>query len=235
MACSFGIVKLDMANSEISESYMLGFEVNKVTINGNNIYALSADNAIWSCSTDKNLIDKGNWSINTTVDSSIFNTDDTDYQEYYPIVSSLNPDSPKYNYFRFLRFRNNKLYTCNGIMESNFGGVFNPNKAATIQVWDGNNWTIYQDDLKSITGHNYVDLAALDVDPNDPNHVFAGGRIGLYEFRNGNFVKEYSYDNSDLVSNVTLDHLNKDYTMVETVVYDKNGSLWLFNSSSDKT
>ena len=28
LACSFGIVKVDMANSEISESYMLGFEVN---------------------------------------------------------------------------------------------------------------------------------------------------------------------------------------------------------------
>jgi hypothetical protein len=65
LACSFGIVKVDMANGEIADSYMLGFEVNKVTINGNNIYALSADNAIWSCSIDKNLIDKGNWSINT--------------------------------------------------------------------------------------------------------------------------------------------------------------------------
>jgi len=235
LACSFGIVKVDMANSEISESYMLGFEVNKVTINGNSIYALSADDAIWSCSIDKNLIDKGNWSINTTIDSSIFNTDDTDYQQYYPIVSTLNPDSPKYNYFRFLRFRNNKLYTCNGIMEGAFGGVFDPGKTATIQVWDGNNWNIYQDELNSITGHNYVDLASLDVDPNDPNHVFAGGRIGLYEFRNGKFIQEYNYDNSDLVSNVTLDHLSKNYTMVETVVYDKKGNLWLFNSSSDST
>ena len=48
-------------------------------------------------------------------------------------------------------------------------------------------------------------------------------------------VKEYNYDNSELVSNVNLDQLNKNYTMVETVVFDKNGSLWLFNSSSDKT
>ena len=235
LACGFGIVKLNMGDMEISESYMLGFEVSNVTIIGNTIYALSAENQIWSCPLNQNLIDKGNWSINTTVDTSIFNTDNSDYQKYYPIVSTLNPESPKYNFFRFLRFRNNRLYTCNGIMESSIGGVFDPEKTATIQVWDGNKWTIYQDQLDSITGHKYVDLAAVDVDPNDPTHVFAGGRIGLYEFKNGRFVREYNYHNSDLVSNATLDHQSKNYTMVETVVFDKNGSLWLFNSSSNKT
>lgn len=235
LSCGFGIVKLNMVDREISESYMLGFEVNNVTVKGNTIYALSADNRIWSSSISQNLIDKGNWSINTTVDSSIFNSDNTDYQKYYPVVSVLNPESPKYNYFRFLRFRNNKLYTCNGIMESSIGGVFDPDKTATVQICDGNKWTIFQDQLDSITGHRYADLAAVDVDPNDPTHVFAGGRTGLYEFKNGRFVKEYNYHNSDLESNANLDQQNKDYTMVETVVFDKNGSLWLFNSSSNKT
>lgn len=231
LSCGYGVSKINVSNAEISESYMLGFKVNKTAVSGNSIYVQADNNKVWTASLTSNLIDKSNWSQTTSYDAAIFNPDQTDYNKYYETVSKLNPDGPKYNYLKFLRFRNEKLYTCNGIM----GGTFDPGLPAIVQVWDGNKWDIYQDRLDTITGHRFMDFASVDVDPYDETHVFAGGRIGLYEYKNGKFVKEYTYDNSDLISNVTVGHLSKNYTMVESVLYDSKGSLWLTNSGSDQT
>jgi hypothetical protein len=104
-----------------------------------------------------------------------------------------------------------------------------------IQVWNGSEWAIYQDQLETITGHSFMDLASLDVDPLDATHVFTGGRTGLYEFKNGKFIKEYNYDNSQLLTTAAIDQPSKDYTMVQTVKYDNNGSLWILNSGSPTT
>lgn len=157
--------------------------------------------------------------------------DNSDYEKYIDLVKTLNPGGPKYNLTRFLRFKNNTLYTCTGIMDGNFV----PELTGTVQVFQNNEWTIFQDRLDTITGHEYKDLATVDADPTDNSRVFAAGRVGLYEFKNGKFVKEYNYHNSDLESNANLDKPSKDYTMVEGMVFDKNGSLWILNSASKTT
>lgn len=225
LSCGFGIVKVNMKDCEISESYMLGFAVTAVTVSDNIIYAQS-ESGVWQGSMRDNLIDKSNWKLSNNVPS--FTEDNSDYDDNIALVKTLLPGGPKDNNCGFIRFKNNKLYSCGGII----GGNFAPHIEGNIQVMENNNWTFFQDRLDTITGHSYVDLASLDIDPNDPTHVFAGGRTGLYEFRNGKFVKEYNYDNSDLESNANIDQPSKNYTMVETVVFDKKGSLWLLNSSS---
>ena len=228
LACGFGVVKVDMDRIEISESYNLGANISQVAISAGTIYAKQKSGTVVSADMTKNLIDPNNWSNTVVYEASIFDEDHTDYNQYIETVKTLNPGGPKYNYMKFLRFKNNKLYTCNGVL----AGSFDPNKEGCIQVWDGNEWQIFQDDLGTITGHSYMDLAALAVDPLDPTHLYASGRVGLYEFKDGQFVKEYNYDNSELESNATLNHQSKDYTMVESMVYDTNGSLWFFNSAS---
>lgn len=155
--------------------------------------------------------------------------DNSDYDKYIDEVKTLSPDGPKYNYCRFLKFKNQRLYTCPGIINGNFVPIL----PGIIQVWDGNKWDFYEDHLETITGHEYMDLAGFDINPLDADQVFVGGRVGLYEFRNGKFVKEYNYDNSNLKTTAVIGTPTKDYTMVETVVFDNNGHLWLFNSGSD--
>lgn len=228
LSCGFGVVKMNVAEAEISESYMLGFDVAKTAISGNNIYAQASSGEVWTAPLNANLIDKNNWNQTSVFDPSIFIDDNSDYEKYYPIVSTLNPGGPKYNYMLFFRFVNNKLYTCNGIMK----GKFNPNIPGTVQVLEGDDWTIYQDNISSYTGHEYIDLASVDVDPLDPSHVFASGRVGLYEFRNGQFVKEYTYDNSDLQPNALVNPPSKDYIMIEGIKFDDSGNLWVLNSSA---
>lgn len=177
-----------------------------------------------------NLLNPNVWHVTTLYDAFIFNIDRTDYNNNLEMVKTLDPGGPKYNFVNFLRFKHQKLYTCDGIM----GGKFDPGKKGCVQVWDGNEWEIYQDDIASLTGHSYMDIASVDADPSDDTHVFASGRVGLYEFKDGKYVKEYNYDNSPLKSHALLSP-NKDYIMIESVVYDKNGSLWILNSASAGT
>ncbi len=230
LACGFGVVKVDMDRIEISESYNLGANISQVAISAGTIYAKQKSGTVVSADMTKNLIDPNNWSNTVVYEASIFDEDHTDYNQYIETVKTLNPGGPKYNYMNFLRFKNNKLYTCNGVMAGNF----DPNKEGCIQVWDGSEWQIFQDDIASLTGHNYMDIASVDADPSDDTHVFASGRVGLYEFKDGKYVKEYNYDNSPLKSHALLSP-NKNYIMIESVVYDKNGSLWILNSASAGT
>ena len=228
LACGFGIVKVNMKQAEISESYMLGFSVSAIAFDSNNIYAQSAA-GIWKGSLADNLIDKSNWHLTDNAPS--FQQDNSDYDNNIALVKTLKPGGPRYNHAGFLRYTNKQLYTCGGIT----GGDFNPHIDGYIQVMDHDDWSFFQDHLDTITGHSYLDLATLDIDPKDPTHVFAGGRIGLYEFKNGKFYKEYNYDNSDLESNANIGSPSKNYTMVETVRFDSNGHLWLLNSASTTT
>jgi len=157
--------------------------------------------------------------------------DNSDYDKYIDLVKTLKPDGPSTNCNRFIRFQNNTLFTCTGIINGNFV----PNLPATISSWDGNKWSNYQNRLDTITGHEYKDIASVDINPNNPIQAFAAGRVGLYEFKNGKFIKEYNYDNSELKTTAVIEQPSKDYTMVESIVYDDNGHLWFFNSGSATT
>lgn len=216
----FGILKLNMTDIEITDTYNLGFPVNWCEIEGNTIYAYSSAKGKYSASLSSNLLDKNNWK---KVGNYVAKTQE-DKSELKQLVSTLNPGGPKYNYFGFLKYANNQLYTCNG----NVGGQ----KNACIQILGKDNWNIYQDDnISNITGVGYKDLVCIDYDPLDIKHVFAGGRNGLYEFYDGKFVKHYNHTNS-LIEIVGGLQNNAEYELVQGIKYDASGNLWLLNSEA---
>ncbi|MGN0068664.1 MAG: two-component regulator propeller domain-containing protein [Prevotella sp.] len=143
--------------------------------------------------------------------------------------SNIKPDGPRYNYFHFLKPYNNKLYTSGG-------GIFSTielNRPGTIQVMDNNkDWTVFQDDLQSINNNvKYIDIQCVAIDPKDENHVFAGGRTGLYEFQNGQFKQYFGYENSPLVPAIDQ---NNNYLYVFGLLFDNEGNLWCLNSNNNK-
>ncbi|MBQ7421967.1 MAG: Por secretion system protein [Prevotella sp.] len=227
LATGFGIIKLNVRNAEISDTYSLGFRVDYCYIQGSNIYAASSTNGLYSAALNDNLLDKNNWN---RVGEYVHQSKTID-PELLAIAETLDPGGPKYNYFGFLKFYNNKLYSCGG----GFSSATDLHRNGCIQVLEGDEWDIYEDDIISKTGHNYLDLAALDIDPKDATHVFAGGRTGLYEFRNSKFVKEYTYENSPLQGAKTVSPTNKDYTIVQGLTFDGTGNLWCLNSISATT
>ena len=227
LACGFGIVKLNVKAAEISESYILNMNVLKTTIDGNFIYALDGNNNIWKAELTTNLMDKSVWTVDNT--ASPFTDNDEDYRQYIEEVRTLKPDGPDYNYFGFLRKVGRTLYTVDKAPSAA--------RLACIQTFDldSRNWTNYENDISKQTGHEFARLFSIDVDPHNPNHVFAGGRTGVYEYLNGKFVKEYNNNNSPLQTATTVGNNNKDYVLVTGMKYDADGNLWCVNSTSPNT
>ena len=218
MSNGFGIIKVNMADGEISDTYNLGFKVNWCEIKDSHIYAYSQTNGQYSALLTSNLLDKNNWS---KVGGYVAKKQE-DKSALKQIVGTLQPGGPKYNYFGFLKFTNGQLYTCGG----NVGGQRN----ACIQILNNDNWFIYQDDnISQNTGVGYKDIVCLDYNPKDQKQVFAGGRNGLYEFYDGKFKNYYNYTNS-LIER--FDGISKEYELITGVKFDKDGNLWILNSQA---
>ena len=221
MSNGFGIIKVNVADGEISDTYNLGFNENWCEIKDNHIYAYSKTNGQYRALLTSNLLDKNNWS---KVGGYVAKKQE-DKSALKQIVGTLQPGGPKHNYFYCMRFINNLLYTCGGL----WGHLVDAGRPGTIQVLDKDNWTIYDDSIAAKTGIKYVDVNSVDVDPLDPNHVFAGAKSGLYEFQNGKFIKHYNSENSLITS---FNNQSKNYQLITSVKFDTDGNLWMLNSQS---
>ena len=221
MSNGFGIIKVNIADGEISDTYNLGFNVNWCEIKNNHIYAYSKTNGQYSALLTSNLLDKNNWS---KVGGYVAKKQE-DKSTLKQIVGTLQPGGPKYNYFYCMRFVNNLLYTCGGL----WGHLIDAGRPGTIQVLNKDNWTIYDDSIAAKTDIKYVDVNSVDVDPLNPNHVFAGAKSGLYEFQNGKFIKHYNSENSLITS---FNNQSKNYQLITSVKFDTDGNLWMLNSQS---
>ena len=153
-----------------------------------------------------------------------------DLKTYRPVVEKLNPIGPKYNHFYESVFLNGKLYTTGGYFLS---GMNDYNYPGTIQVYDGNDWMIYEDNLSEKTGYPYLDINCISVDPTDETHVYAGGRCGLYEFKDGRLLNYYNKDNSPLRPAIDRGtELGNDYVLINGIQFDQAGNLVVLNSQA---
>ena len=224
LATGFGLIKMNVKDENISDTYNLGFRVDYSYKEGNYLFAASSTDGLYRGLTTDNLLDKNNWE---RVGDYISRQKTID-EETLDIVDKLLPGGPKYNNFGFMRLINGKLYTCDG-------GI----APACIQVLDidKDEWQIYKDeDIKEKTGLKLEDIYSLDVDPLDEKHVFAGSRKGLYEFYDGEFVKHYNDENSIIEASNAIhpdpDEVKPDreYEFINGLKYDNDGNLWMINA-----
>lgn len=219
LSTGFGIVKINVGNGTISDTYQLGFKVEYSYVKDGFLYAASKSHGLYRISVKDNMLDKKKWKhVGEYVDRQKKLNN-----EQLSLLKNIAPDSPKYNNFGFLRLHNGQLFTVGG----GYNVVSDLNRPGCIQVLSNNKWTIYQDNIKKITGVSFIDLNSITIDPNDEKRVFCSGRTGLYEYRNGKFYKLYSYDNSPLIPTFAN---NKEYTVVQDVLFDSKGNLWCINS-----
>lgn len=222
LSTGFGVIQINVANAEFTNTYNLGFRVDYTYTDGGYLYAASSTNGLYRGLMTDNLLDPSRWTrtADYTARPKTMNPD------LLALARTLNPGGPKYNHFGQLKFKYGNLYTVSGGY-SPYIEMMNP---GTVQVLRANgNWQIYQDSLRKVTGHEYLDNICIDVDPTDTSHVFAGGRTGLYEFRSGRFVREYNLDNSPFQPAVTG---NKNYVLIEGITFDNSGNLWILNSAA---
>ena len=222
LSCGFGIIKVNVSDAEIAETYNLGQNITSVGISNGTIYARQL-NGVISASLSQNLIDPNNWAVTKSFPSDIFKQDTSDYDTYYPLVSTLKPEGPKYNYFGFMKYENNRLYTCGG-------GNNALDLPATVQILNDGEWSFFEDqDIDKKTGVPFINFNCLDYDPNDIDPVFIGSRCGVYEYNKGKFVKLYNDENSPIES---FNGSAKNYELIYGLKFDKKGNLWILNSQA---
>ena len=222
LSTGFGIVKVNMQKAEITETYHLSQNITACSIRNNTIYAKIDDSSVISAPLSSNLLDPGNWTTTENYPADTFVFDQKDWETYYKVISTLNPGGPKYNLFGFMRFIDGKLISSDN---SNSNTV-----NAAIQVLKDNDWNSFETEtVYEKIGRSFVNVYAVDVDPLDNTHYFAGARAGLFEFRNGKFVKHFNSENSPIeaYNGTSLNH-----QMVTGVKYDRTGDLWMLNSEA---
>ena len=232
----FGLVKIDMRENEIAESYILRHNITGMGIVGSTIYAKVEDATTYviTANTGANLIDPSSWTTTTDYPANIFDVSTADWDNYIETVKTLKPGGPMHNVFEFMRFKNNTLYSCGGGFKS--AQLLDLETPANIQTLNDNNeWVIYDgyDEIKdkfSGTDGNwrFVDMMALDIDPLNPKHVFGVARNGVYEFMDGKLINFYGMTNSMIESANT----DANYALTEGVSFDTEGNLWFLQSQT---
>ena len=156
LCTGFGIVKVNMQKAEISESYILDQNISAVNISNNHIYAQAKNGKVFTATLSSNLIDKSNWQ--QTDSYPAFTKDTADWDNYITTVNTLQPGGPKNNYHGYMRFENNKLYSCEG---GNLGG----DKHTHVQYLIDGEWSFMDDEnIKAETGINYYNAYCFDYD-----------------------------------------------------------------------
>lgn len=227
LSTGFGILKVNVSDASIADTYNIGFRVDYSYISNGKIYAASSTNGTYVAALTDNLLDKGNW----TYSGGYVAKQNTIDQELLQQAENYTPDGPKYNYFNYIYFKNNRLYTSGGGWTSGYT-YENP---GCVQVLDADeNWQIYEDDFTMAHNITYRDATALAIDPNDPDHVYAGNvHGGIVEFQNGKFVKNYTFGDTPIHSVIVNNGVeDPNYVRVDGLVFGKNGSLYLLNSAA---
>ena len=228
LSTGFGLVKINVAKAEISDSYNLSFPVNYSYIEGGYIYAASQSNGLYRAALTANLLDKNNWTQvggyvarPKTMEANLLNQ-----------AKTLSPVGPKYNGFAYIQYLNNRLYTVPGMFKS---GYVDSNTPGSVQILHDGEWANYQENLSLKTGYEYIDNNVLAVDSRNANHVFVGGRTGLYEFLDGQLKAYYNKDNSLLQGAMYKGReLGNNYVLINGLRFDNKGDLWILNSQASR-
>ena len=231
LATAFGVVKVNMQRAEISESYILNEDITAIGMADGTLYLRNKGGQVLAGDMAQNLIDPHNWQ-QSAAPAGIFDQDLSDWNDNIELVRTLNPGGPKNNNFAFMRLKNKKLYTVGG----GYAAGTELNRPATVQVLDtkDDEWIFLQDDVKGkyagteAGNWQFIDMLTVDVDPLDENHVFAGGRTGLYEYYGEELKNYWNKDNSLLQSATSSNR----YVIIAGMCYDKEGNLWMLQTGT---
>lgn len=248
MSIGVGVMKLDAKKGVIADTYQLGFAVDHSYIKDGYLYAVSKAQGTWRGLLTDNLLDKNQWqrvggyaaltddrlNVRDASTGLWWTRNDAGLLACYTLAADgtrtyktegVLPEGPASNHFYRLYMHGGKLYSVAGFwaQENNAG------YPGEVHVWNGLNWSEFEQPTSQMIGHDYIDLLCMDFDPKKEGHVMVGAKGGVYEFQDGKFIKHYGRQNSVLESGVNSDN----YTIVSTLKYADNGDLWVLNSMVD--
>lgn len=148
-----------------------------------------------------------------------------------PTGAVIQPNSPIRDASYHISWIGDRLLVSGGI--NTVGSYYNP---ATAMYYENGEWTNFKErdipeEYPRLRLRNTTDLVQ---DPLDDTHHFASlYRTGLYEYRNGQFVKHYNSDNSPIKSIMPLSSQYYNYVLCSALSYDAEGNLWMASTMQD--
>lgn len=143
-------------------------------------------------------------------------------------LNGRKPDGPATNSFWHIYWQYNKLYT--PVRGWRLG--MDSGESAYIETYQpSTGWTAFQYPTREELGFNFIAAGDIAVDPRDTAHVMVAAKSGLYEYYAGKFVKRWYNANSPIKA--IYNGNSSTYQIILTARYDKNGTLWVFNSLSE--
>ena len=261
VSTNFGVLKVNMRDEEISDTYILNMKVMNCCVSGSSIFVLT-DNGIYSALTSENLLDKSVWKKNETASESIFASQNdietttihgyTEYRTYDnankcwwsnlqngTLQSYVENESGQQTITRSNITPDGPRHNHFAFMRSYGNRLYSCGSYtwdllydATIQTLENYSWDIYQSEgISETTGRSFKDMLCLDVDPFDSRRVMGGARNGVYEFYDGRFVKIHTAESTGGTISTAVQGSNE-YELITAMCYDRNGNLWCFNSRS---
>ena len=102
-----------------------------------------------------------------------------------------------------------------------------------FQLLRNEDWTVFNEkSYNELTG--FHDIVCLAVNPNDPDHVFAGSwGGGVVEFRGNQYVGRYNQFNSSLQTALP-GNPDPNFVRIGGMAFDTKGNLWITNALVDK-
>ena len=183
------------------------------TLFGNSLYLHADGKDFWSCNGADGLARL------TLKDGKL-----------HEALAGVQPNSPIRSYCEYLDFsKTGNLLVAGGNLNY-FDDTFYD---GTAMMFDGSKWLNFQEkEIKDATGLFYQNITSIVEDPYEEGHYFASSfGYGLYEFRDGKFVKHYNHENSALRSVISSGYVNR-YVRVPRLKYDADGNLWMTNTGT---
>lgn len=253
LSCGFGIVKVNVANAVINDTYSLDFNIEWSYIEDGYFYASSKKDGLYRCSLSSNLLDKSNWkrvggykkptndltNVYDSHNNCYWTKDEKNTLTAYKLsadgektytVTGIKPDGPAYNEFFSMLLHDKKVYSVRGL----FNVIGDKVRMGNISTYDiaNSTWSYSDESLASELKYRNIDYNCIDIDPLDNNHIMVGARSGLYEYKDGKLVNIYTNENK---GEYLLTSVNGDptYTVINGIKFDKNGNLWVLNRKNE--
>lgn len=265
LSTGFGILKVNVKEAEISDTYNLGMKVTDCATDGNMIYAKTPD-GIYAGNMSDNLLDRNNWkktsaSVSFNDDNDITTSTANGYTEYiaYDNTNKCYWSNQKDGKLQGYKQddRNIKTiiaqditpigprYNYFGFLKIHDNKLYSCNgigwdfrHPASIQIFDMDNdtWTTFSNEgIGDKLGIRYQDVMSVGIDPRDPRRIVAGTQAGLFEFYDGELTKHWNDENSPIFFHYNVPRNDKNYEIVSSVVFDNTGNLWVANTGSTKS
>lgn len=247
LSTGFGIIKINVREALVADTYNLGFKVNYCYISDNALYAASETKGLMSCASTANMLNRNEWTQvgdyeekvkekyvydatnrcywSADADSRLTRYEKQEDGSFVATSTGVKPDGPDYKEHNSIIYDNGRILSVRGRYEYVSSDTSTPGFVQEYSI-DSDSWQTYDNTFANERNKDCIAQTYVAVDPRDRNHVMVAAKSGLYEYKDRKMVAYYDMNTDDPIISV-IDKVN--YSVVTGTRFDSSGNLWVMN------